>query len=152
MIALLQRVTSASVTVNGILKGRCGQGLLILLCIKKGDSGRDVCVLAEKISKLRIFADDNGKMNLSVRDIGGSALVISQFTLCANYRHGNRPDFLDAAPPELSEALYREFTEKLGALIGTDQVQTGEFGAHMQVSLVNDGPVTVMLESSVLLK
>lgn len=152
MIALLQRVTEASVSVNGLVRGQCNKGLLILLGVKKGDTECDALVLAEKISKLRIFSDENGKMNLSVKDIGGGALVISQFTLCANYSHGNRPDFLDAAPPDEADALYRIFCDKMRTCIGTDHVETGEFGADMQVSLINDGPVTVMMESSVLIK
>lgn len=152
MIALLQRVTEASVSVNGLVRGKCDKGLLILLGVKKGDTEGDALVLAEKISKLRIFSDENGKMNLSVKDIGGNTLVISQFTLCANYRHGNRPDFFDAAPPGEADALYRFFCDKLRVCIGADRVETGEFGADMQVSLINDGPVTVMMESSVLKK
>lgn len=152
MFALLQRVTEASVSVNGLVRGQCNKGLLILLGVKKGDTECDAIVLAEKISKLRIFSDENGKMNLSVKDVGGGALVISQFTLCANYTHGNRPDFLDAAPPGEADTLYRIFCGKLRLCIGTDRVETGEFGADMQVSLINDGPVTVMMESSVLIK
>lgn len=151
MTALLQRVTEASVAVRGIVRGRTKKGLLILLGVKKGDTGRDALVLAEKISKLRIFSDENGKMNLSVIDAAGGALVISQFTLCANYAHGNRPDFLDAAAPAESDALYQRFTALLGVRIGEDRVETGEFGADMQVSLVNDGPVTIIMESGVLL-
>lgn len=150
MTALLQRVSRASVAVGGIESGRIQNGLLIFLGVKKGDTERDACVLAEKISKLRIFSDENGKMNLSVKDTGGSALVVSQFTLCANYSHGNRPDFLDAAIPARAEELYEYFTARLRDRVG--HVETGIFGADMQVSLINDGPVTVILESGVLLK
>ncbi len=150
MIAVLQRVTEASVSAEGRVRGQCKNGLLILLGVKKGDTGRDASVLAEKISKLRIFSDENGKMNLSVRDIGGSALVVSQFTLCADYTHGNRPDYLLAAPPDEAEALYGLFTEALRARVGQGSVETGVFGADMRVSLVNDGPVTIIMDSGVL--
>ena len=152
MTAILQRVTEASVAVCGIEIGHCKRGLLILLCVKKGVTGCDALALAEKISKLRIFSDENGKMNLSVTDVAGGALVISQFTLCANYAHGNRPDFLDAAPPAEADALYRSFTALLGERIGDGRVESGEFGADMQVSLINDGPVTIIMESGVLIK
>jgi D-tyrosyl-tRNA(Tyr) deacylase len=151
MTAVLQRVTEASVAVRGIVRGQIKKGLLILLGVKKGDTGCDAIALAEKISKLRIFSDENGKMNLSVIDIDGGALVVSQFTLCANYSHGNRPDFLCAAPPAEAGALYKLFTAQLGARIGEERVETGEFGADMQVSLTNDGPVTIVMESGVLI-
>ena len=152
MKALLQRVLNASVSVDGQVCGQCGEGFLILLGVEKGDEEKDAALLAEKIVKLRIFRDENDKMNLSVTDIGGSVLVISQFTLCANYRHGNRPDFLQAAPPAEANALYEHFVALMRDKLGEDRVATGEFGADMKVSLVNNGPVTMMLESEVLRK
>jgi len=150
MKALLQRVTSAAVAVDGVELSRMERGFLILLGVGRGDDEEDARLLAEKIVKFRVFADENGKMNKSVADIGGSLLVVSQFTLCANYAHGNRPDFLEAESPARANALYEHFVSLLrerGIPVGT-----GEFGADMQISLVNDGPVTVMLESSVLRK
>lgn len=152
MKALLQRVLNASVAVDGEVCGQCGEGFLILLGVEKGDDEKDAAVLAEKIAKLRIFRDENDKMNLSVTDIGGSVLVISQFTLCANYRHGNRPDFLNAAPPAEANALYEHFAALMREKLGEEKVATGVFGADMKVSLVNNGPVTMMLESGVLRK
>ncbi|MBR4292287.1 MAG: D-tyrosyl-tRNA(Tyr) deacylase [Clostridia bacterium] len=151
MIALLQRVTESSVSVDGQIIGRCGKGLMILLGVLEGDSESDALALAEKIHKLRIFEDENGKMNRSICDIGGSALVISQFTLAANYAHGNRPDFLAAAKPDIAKPLYEFFADELQKRI-TGQVETGEFGADMKVSLINDGPVTIIMDSKVLLK
>ena len=150
MKALLQRVSSASVSVEGKTLSSIEQGFLILLGVKKGDDEEDARLLSEKIAKLRIFSDENGKMNKSVRDIGGSLLVVSQFTLCANYAHGNRPDFLEAEGPARANELYEYF---VSLLCEQDiPVGTGEFGADMQIALVNDGPVTVMLESNVLRK
>ena len=151
MIALLQRVTESSVSVDGQIIGRCGKGLMILLGVLDGDSESDAVALAEKIHKLRIFEDENGKMNRSICDIGGSALVISQFTLAANYAHGNRPDFLAAAKPDIAKPLYEFFADELQKRI-TGKVETGEFGADMKVSLINDGPVTIIMDSKVLLK
>jgi D-tyrosyl-tRNA(Tyr) deacylase len=151
MIALLQRVTESSVSVDGQIIGRCGKGLMILLGVLEGDSESDALALAEKIHKLRIFEDENGKMNRSVCDIEGSALVISQFTLAANYAHGNRPDFLAAAKPDIAKPLYEFFADELQKRI-TGKVETGEFGADMKVSLINDGPVTIIMDSKVLLK
>lgn len=150
MIAVLQRVETASVMVEGYVKGSCGKGLLILLGVTETDSENDAIALAEKISKLRIFSDDNGKMNLSVIDVDGSALVISNFTLCADYKKGNRPDYFNAAAPEAANKLYEYFITLLRERIG--KVESGEFGAEMKVSLVNDGPVTIMMDSAVLLK
>ena len=152
MIALLQRVIQASVSVDDIVRGRCKKGLLILLGVSKGDDERDALSLAGKVSKLRIFSDKNGKMNLSVNDIGGGVLVIPQFTLCADCSGGNRPDFFAAAPPEEAEGLFRCFTDRLRELTAEDRVETGVFGTHMQVSLVNDGPVTIILDSGVIVK
>jgi D-tyrosyl-tRNA(Tyr) deacylase len=151
MIALLQRVTESSVSVDGQIIGRCGKGLMILLGVLEGDSESDALALAEKIHKLRIFEDENGKMNRSICDIEGSALVISQFTLAANYAHGNRPDFLAAAKPDIAKPLYEFFADELQKRI-TGKVETGEFGADMKVSLINDGPVTIIMDSKVLLK
>ena len=150
MKALIQRVKSASVSIDGEIVSSIGQGYLILLGVKKGDDAEDARLLAEKISKLRVFSDENGKMNRSVTDIGGSILVVSQFTLCANYAHGNRPDFLNAEAPDAANALYLHFVSLLRDMgIPTE---TGRFGADMQVALVNDGPVTIDMESEVLRK
>ncbi len=151
MIALLQRVSHASVAIEGDVVGKCGEGLMILLGVLNGDEKTDAELLAEKISKLRIFEDENGKMNRSINDIGGNALVISQFTLAANYAHGNRPDFLNAAPPAVSEPLYEYFTALLRDRI-PGGVETGRFGADMQVELCNNGPVTIIMDSGVLKK
>ena len=144
MRALLQRVTFARVTVGGQTVGEIGPGLLVLLGVGQGDTQKDADTLAAKIVKLRIFSDDAGKMNLSVREAGNAALVVSQFTLYADLSRGNRPSFTGAAPPAEAEALYLYFAEQLRAQ-GLE-VQTGKFGADMQVSLLNDGPVTVWLE------
>ncbi|WP_281967438.1 D-aminoacyl-tRNA deacylase [Roseovarius nanhaiticus] len=144
MRALIQRVTRASVEVEGTVIGQTGPGLLILICAMQGDDDTQAAQMAAKIAKLRIFQDDAGKMNLSPRDKGGSALVVSQFTLAADTRSGNRPGFSAAAPPAEGDRLYRRFTE---ALRGEGiPCETGRFGASMQVSLVNDGPVTIWLE------
>lgn len=153
MTAVIQRVRSASVTVvdpdgSEHITGTCGNGLMILLGVERGDDESDADIMAAKISKLRIFSDADGHMNLSVIDVGGSALVVSNFTLCAEYRRGNRPDFFGAAPPDEADALYIRFSEKLRELIG--RVENGEFGADMRVSIENDGPVTLVLESAVL--
>ena len=149
MIVVLQRVKSAEVTVNGSVTGSCGRGLLILLGVAAGDGTADADALAAKISKLRIFEDENGKMNRSVLDIGGGALVVSNFTLLADYRHGNRPSFTGAAAPDEAKSLYGYFSARLAAC--GIAVGNGIFGADMQVSLCNDGPVTLTLDSRVLL-
>lgn len=144
MRVLVQRVLEASVTVDGEIVGTCGQGLLVLVCAMKGDTEAQAQKLATKLAKLRIFQDDAGKMNLSVRDIGGSALVVSQFTLAAETK-GNRPGFSDAADPQTGKMLYEAFT---GFLKDSDvPVQTGMFGADMKVSLINDGPVTIWIDT-----
>lgn len=148
MIAVLQRVSEAAVTVDGRWIGGCGRGLLILLGVEREDAETDAQLMAAKIAKLRIFSDAEGLMNLSVTDVGGSALVVSNFTLCAEYRRGNRPDYLRAAPPAEAEKLYLRFAELLRGLVG--QVETGEFGADMKLSLTNDGPVTIVMDSAVL--
>lgn len=144
MRALLQRVTSASVGVDGTTIGAIDQGLLILVCAMQGDSEDHSTKLAAKISKLRVFKDENGKMNRSILDIQGSALIVSQFTLAADTSRGNRPGFSGAADPETGEALYKHFIKGMEDIGIT--TQTGKFGADMAVSLINDGPVTLMLD------
>ena len=145
MRALLQRVTQAKVSVEGTVIGTTGPGLMILVCAMQGDSKAQAEKLAEKTAKLRIFKDDAGKMNRSLLDVEGSALVVSQFTLAADTSSGNRPGFSNAAPPELGEQLYKVVAEHLGAQ-GV-AVETGQFGADMAVELVNDGPVTIWVEN-----
>ena len=143
MIALLQRVREASVRVEGEVIGQIGQGLLVLLCAEQGDSEALADKLLAKILKLRIFADEAGKMNRSVQDVGGGLLVVSQFTLAANVAGGNRPSFTQAAKPEEGRRLYEHFVAQARA--AHPVVQTGQFAADMQVALVNDGPVTIPL-------
>ncbi|WP_323786347.1 D-aminoacyl-tRNA deacylase [Thalassovita sp.] len=145
MRAVLQRVGRASVSVAGEVIGRSGPGLLILICAMQGDGEAQADQLAAKISKLRIFKDDSGKMNRSLLDVGGSALVVSQFTLAADTSRGNRPGFSTAAAPEEGKRLYEYFAVRLAAL-GVP-VETGVFGADMQVDLLNDGPVTIWMEA-----
>lgn len=149
MIAVIQRVSHASVTVENKVVGSCGHGLAILLGVAKGDVRADADKLVSKISRLRIFCDENGKMNLSVNDIGGSALVISQFTLLANYAKGNRPDYFRAEAPEAANEMYEYFCTELEKLIPGD-VGRGIFGADMLCEFTNDGPVTIVMDSSVL--
>ncbi len=146
MRAVLQRVSSAQVTVAGDTIGEIGPGLLILLAVAQDDTATDGEWLAQKIAALRIFEDDAAKMNRSLVDIDGSALVVSQFTLLASTRKGNRPSFNDAAPPALAIPLYEQFVARLSAVLGRP-VATGRFGAMMDVALVNDGPVTLVLDS-----
>lgn len=146
MRALVQRVSEAQVAVAGNVIGRCGPGLLILVCAMQGDTEAEAESLARKIHKLRIFRDAQSKMNLALKDIGGGALVVSQFTLAADTRSGNRPGFSTAAPPEIGEKLYLHFAESLRSL-GV-AVETGQFGAEMAVHLVNDGPVTIWLDTA----
>ena len=145
MRALLQRVSHASVTVDGKVVGQIGQGLLVLLGVGQGDSEVQVKALADKIVYLRIFGDDEGKMNRSLLDIGGEVLVVSQFTLYADTRRGRRPSFTDAAPPSIAEPLVERFKDAIAAYGLT--VADGIFGAYMQVELLNDGPVTIWLDS-----
>jgi D-tyrosyl-tRNA(Tyr) deacylase len=146
MRAVVQRVTSAAVTVGPETTGRIDAGLLVLLGVAAGDTPDDARWLAEKLAALRIFEDEEGRMNRSVRDTGGGILVVSQFTLLASTRKGNRPSFHEAARPEAAVPLYEEFNGLLTAELGRP-VATGRFGAMMAVSLVNDGPVTLMLDS-----
>ena len=146
MVAVIQRVSEASVSVGGAVRGQIGTGLLVLLGIAPADTAEDVAWLANKIAALRVFADADGKMNLSVADVGGRVLLVSQFTLLGNVRQGNRPSFVDAARPEIALPLYHAVIDALNPRL-THPVQTGEFGADMQVSLVNDGPVTLLLDS-----
>ena len=146
MRAVLQRVTRATVTVDGVIVGEIGAGLLILVCAMQGDGEGQADLLAAKIAKLRIFKDAAGKMNLSVRDAGGAALVVSQFTLAADLR-GNRPGFSTAADPQTGNRLYQHFTAAVAAM-GVP-VANGIFGADMAVSLTNDGPVTIWLDTDV---
>jgi D-tyrosyl-tRNA(Tyr) deacylase len=146
MRALLQRVSNASVTIDGTVVSQIGEGFLILLGIGAGDDGTDIAWLCGKIARMRIFPDEEGKMNRSLADTGGAALVVSQFTLHASTKKGNRPSFLAAAPPDLAEPLYETFCTELSAEIGKPVAQ-GIFGADMQVSLTNDGPVTIWLDS-----
>lgn len=146
MRAVIQRVSEAAVTVEGRATGRIGRGLLVLLAVGHDDAEPDAEYMAEKIAGLRIFPDDAGKMNRSLREIGGGVLVVSQFTLFGDARKGRRPSFIEAAPPERANALYERVVARLRAE-GVAQVETGEFQAMMRVSLVNDGPVTILLEA-----
>ncbi len=150
MIAILQRVSYAKVEIDGKCHAGCGKGFLILLGVASDDGEEDCRALAEKISKLRVFQDEAGKMNLSVNDVGGGALVIPNFTLLASYKKGNRPDFFGSAPPAVSKPLFEYFTNYLKQLV--QDVSAGVFGADMKVSLCNDGPVTIHMDSKVLLK
>lgn len=145
MIAVIQRVQKAEVMISGEPAGRIGTGLCILLGVADGDSEKDADFLADKIAGFRIFADNEEKMNLSLKDISGSALVVSQFTLCGDWRRGRRPGFTAAAKPPEAERLYKYFCKCLRQM--RIPVETGDFGAMMKVSLINDGPVTFVLDS-----
>lgn len=145
MRALVQRVSRASVTVDGEVRGEIGPGLLILVCAMQGDTDADPAALAPKIAKLRIFRDDAGKMNRSLLDTGGQALVVSQFTLAADTSRGNRPGFSTAAAPDEGERLYLAFTREMSAQ--GMRTENGVFGADMKVDLTNDGPVTIWLDT-----
>ena len=147
MKAVLQRVTECTVTVEGKITGQIDSGFLILLGVEKGDTEKDAEKLAAKISGLRIFTDDNDKMNLSLGDIGGGVLVVSNFTLCGNCRKGRRPSFDAAAAPSLAEPLYEYFCKCMKDN-GISRVEKGVFGADMKVSLLNDGPVTIIINSN----
>lgn len=146
MRAVIQRVTSASVTINEKISSEIDQGLLVLAGIEETDNETDLEWLANKIVQLRIFDDQDGVMNLSVTDIGGSILVVSQFTLHAKTKKGNRPSYIKAARPEIAIPIYNRFIEKLNSLMGKE-TRTGEFGAMMKVGLVNDGPVTIIIDT-----
>ena len=146
MRIVIQRVTEASVTIEGTVKSTIGKGYLILLGVCEEDNEEDVDWLVKKVAGLRVFDDENGVMNRSIIDIGGEALVVSQFTLYASYKKGNRPSWLRAARHEISIPLYESFCQKLSSAIGRE-VGTGEFGADMKVSLLNDGPVTICMDS-----
>ncbi len=146
MRAVIQRVREASVIIHAVQKSSVGQGLLVLLGIEDSDSGEDIAWLSGKIARLRIFGDENGLMNLSVQDVQGEILVVSQFTLFASTKKGNRPSFIRASRPETAIPLYQAFLEKLASDSGVP-VRSGEFGADMQVRLVNDGPVTIFIDS-----
>ncbi len=147
MRALIQRVRRCSVSLDGIPHSTVGRGMLILLGVKQSDDEADAQYLADRCAALRIFDDEEGKMNLSVKDVGGEAMVVSQFTLYGDTRKGNRPSYSEAAPPELAERLYESFVRHLRASLGDAKVATGVFRAMMDVELVNDGPVTVAIES-----
>ncbi len=151
MKAILQRVSCASVTVDGAVVGKISQGFLILLGVEQGDDEKEAEVLAAKIAGLRVFTDQNDKMNLSLSDVGGEVLVISNFTLCADCSHGRRPSFIAAARPETAQPLYEYFCARLREK-GVKKVEQGVFGADMQVELVNDGPVTLDIDSKDLKK
>lgn len=146
MRAVLQRVRAAKVTVDGEIIGQTDGGYLILLGVKIGDTEEEARFLAKKTAELRVFTDAEGKMNLSLLDVGGSALVVSQFTLYADCKKGRRPAFVNAEHPPLSEKLYRRYVDFLREA-GVGRIETGEFGAHMMVSLENDGPVTILLDT-----
>ena len=146
MRIIIQRVRHASVSIDGKIKSHIGQGYLILLGIEQNDSGEDIEWLSKKVAGLRIFDDENGVMNKSILDIDGEILVVSQFTLMASTKKGNRPSWFRAATHDISIPLYQEFCKVLSSAIGKE-VQTGEFGADMKVELLNDGPVTILMDS-----
>lgn len=146
MRVLIQRVTEASVHIGGMQKSRIGKGLLVLVGIEESDTPDDCDFLCKKTTQLRIFDDENGVMNRSVVDVDGEILVVSQFTLHASTKKGNRPSYIRAAKPEIAIPMYKKFCESLSTMAGKP-VETGEFGADMQVNLVNDGPVTIWIDS-----
>ncbi|SMB97329.1 D-tyrosyl-tRNA(Tyr) deacylase [Hymenobacter roseosalivarius DSM 11622] len=146
MRVVVQRVREARVVVEGRTVGEIGPGLLVLAGFAPHDDARSLDWMARKLVQLRIFSDEEGKMNRSVQDVGGQILVVSQFTLLADARKGNRPSYIGAAPPPVAVALYQQFVQQVEGLLGKS-VPTGEFGADMQVSLLNDGPVTLVLDS-----
>ena len=146
MKAVIQRVNRAQVDVDGKTVGEIGKGFLILLGVVEGDTEKEAELLAAKIAKLRIFEDENEKMNLSLTDVDGEALVVSQFTLCADCKKGNRPSFTPSAAPDVADALYQKFSALL-LENGVCKVENGVFGADMQVSLINDGPVTIIFDT-----
>lgn len=146
MVAVIQRVTEASVTIEGKIKSEISKGLLVLLGIEDADNREDIEWLASKIANLRIFNDDQGVMNVSVKDDGGDVIVVSQFTLHASTKKGNRPSYIKAAKPEVAIPLYEKFVQQISAELGKP-VLTGEFGADMKVRLLNDGPVTIIIDT-----
>lgn len=146
MKAVIQRVTRASVTVEGNITGEIKNGFLVLLGVMDGDTEEEMKLLAKKVFEIRIFEDENGKMNLSLDKIGGEVLVVSQFTLCADLSHGRRPSFINSAPPAIANELYEKFCEELRNL-GVSKVAQGVFGAEMAVELLNDGPVTIVMNT-----
>ena len=146
MRAVIQRVSEASVTINGQVKGSIGHGLLVLVAVEPADTAEDVEWLSGKIVRLRIFNDEQGVMNCSVQEVGGEVLVVSQFTLFASTKKGNRPSYSRAAPPAIAIPIYQDFIRKLEIDLGRP-VATGEFGADMKVALVNDGPVTIVIDT-----
>lgn len=148
MIAVIQRVSKASVAVDEQIVGKCGKGICVLLGVAQGDTTADADALCHKISNLRIFTDENGKMNLSLLDVGGEMLVISNFTLLAAYKKGNRPDYMGAAKPAEAKTLYEYFSESCRRYV---PVECGIFGADMKVDIENDGPVTIVMDSKILL-
>ena len=148
MKAVIQRVLSASVKVDGELVGSCNQGYMILLGAAEGDTEAEAELLAKKVSSLRVFCDENDKMNLSILDIDGEILAISQFTLCADVKKGNRPSFINALEPVAAEKLYKLFCQKLREF-GVKKVDEGIFGADMKVELINDGPVTILYDTDI---
>lgn len=150
MIVVIQRVKSATVLADGNLSGRIEKGLVLLVGVADTDSEIDAELLAAKVTKLRIFCDENGKMNRSLSDIDGELMVISNFTLLANYKHGNRPEYMKAASPEIANKLYEYFVKLIRENV--ENVATGVFGAHMDISLECDGPVTIVMDSEVLKK
>ncbi len=147
MIAVIQRVENACVLVNGEAVGRCGKGLLVLLGVAEGDTAADADALASKILKLRVFEDSEGKMNLALTDVGGEILCVSNFTLLAAYKKGNRPDYMGAAKPHKAAELYTYFCDRCAETVPT---QNGVFGADMRISICADGPVTICMDSKVL--
>ena len=146
MKAVIQRVSEASVTIEGNVKSKIEKGLLILLGIEDADTEEDIQWLCKKISNLRIFDDENGVMNLSVKDVNGSIIVVSQFTLHASTKKGNRPSYIKASKPDFAIPMYEKFVEELRIVSELD-IQTGEFGADMKVALLNDGPVTIIIDT-----
>ena len=148
MTAVIQRVVRASVIADGIQAGECGEGLYVLLGVSAEDNKEDAELLARKIVNLRIFSDENGKMNRSLLDVNGEMLVVSNFTLMASYRKGNRPDYMSAAAPDRANELYEYFTELCRNSVR--RVETGVFGAHMHTDMTTDGPVTIVMDSRVL--
>ena len=149
MIAVIQRVSKAVVSVDGQTVGSCNKGLCVLLGVSEEDSQKDAEVLANKVINLRIFSDENDRMNLSLKDIDGEMLLVSNFTLLASYRKGNRPDYMKAAAPQMAEELYKYFGELCQREV--KNIGYGIFGAHMELSITNDGPVTIVMDSKVLL-